>query len=89
MSEIISMRATAERVGLGYERFRKVWPAWCADMAFPAPVHGCHWDVEAIDAWIVMRTRRTLTPFVPAPADRAPRGRAQRSRDQLAALRSA
>lgn len=59
-------RQTAARVGLSWERFRKVREDWTADRDFPAeinePGEPVRYLAEAVERWLVRRTQRVHTP---------------------------
>ena len=72
----LNLTETARRVGLGHDRFRKVWRDYVRDLGFPAPVRcptrrhaagpavgGFYaWDAAAVEAWIAARSRAGLPP---------------------------
>lgn len=61
-SAFYSGRQAADRVGLSYERFRKVRERWTADRDFPAeinePGEPVRYLAEAVERWLVRRTQR-------------------------------
>lgn len=68
---------TAARVGLSWQRFRKVRAQWTRDRDFPAEINepGEHvfYLADAVDRWLERRARRVHA--VPAPSVRpAPAG---------------
>lgn len=103
ISGALSLKETAEAVGLSADRWRKVWRAWSRDMAFPRPLAGGErglgrrrpvanyaWDAEAVAAWKRSRSRCGLAPQ-PANEDAPPPpapARAARDRAGLARLMS-
>lgn len=64
---------TAARVGLSWERFRKVRRDWTADRDFPAEINEPGEEVrylaEAVERWLIRRTQRVhaLTPVQVEP----------------------
>lgn len=86
-----SGRQTAARVGLSWERFRKVRLDWTADRDFPAeinePGEPVRYLAEAVERWLVRRTQRVHVP-PPAPELRAvPSAAGREGRASLRAIK--
>ena len=85
---ILGMSQTAAAIGLSYERFRKVRRALIACEDFPAPVIGCRWEAEAVQAWVRARSARRITVFQVGAHTILPRRGLEHQRRQLEDLRS-
>ncbi|MFC5346295.1 hypothetical protein ACETK8_15925 [Brevundimonas staleyi] len=84
-------RQTAARVGLSYERFRKVRETWTRDRDFPAeinePGEPVRYLAEAVERWLVRRTQRVHAP-APVPELRAvPSAAGREGRASLRAIK--
>ncbi len=63
-SPLLSMEDTAQRLGLSWERWRKVWREWVRLYRFPPPFErpGSRsrprllWPADKVDAWVAGRT---------------------------------
>jgi hypothetical protein len=82
----LSMRETADAVGLSYDRFRRVWPTL---PGFPPPFRERTWAAEAVAAWIHARSHGPAPGCKPLPAAAPALQRIARERAQLEALRAA
>lgn len=78
------MAETAQRLGLTYDWFRKIWRDLVEREGLPAPFLGRRWDADTLDAWI----RQRSLPGQPSAiaAGPAPAG-AGRARGLIEALR--
>lgn len=77
--DVLTMRQVAHALGYSYDRFRKVWPLWVRDLAFPRPFTGAglrrtliKWDAADVLAWKAARKaalgpRDALPPPDPLP----------------------
>ncbi len=73
--DVLTMHQVAQTLGYSYDRFRKVWPQWVRDLAFPRPFVGAgrrgslvKWDAADVLAWKTAR-KAALGPrdALPAP----------------------
>lgn len=87
--QALRMAEAAAAVGLSYERFRKVWRGWVAELGFPAPLWGVTWDAVAIEAWKARRSARQLEAAAAAAPASNPDDRWSRAWDQLERARRA
>lgn len=86
------MRQAAEAAGVGYDWFRKTWPALVKAEGFPPPFLGRRWDAAAVAAWRARRSDPRAwrgAETASAAGSHAPSPRAvERARAALEALRS-
>jgi hypothetical protein len=50
------MRQAARMAGLGYDRFRAIWPRMVEEDGFPPPFFECKWYAPAVRAWRDLRS---------------------------------
>jgi hypothetical protein len=79
------MRQAAAMVGIGYDRFRVIWPRMVAEQGFPPPFFERSWYAPAVRNW---RDVRSGIPQKGDPPSPALMTRAQKLEAQLAAVRA-
>lgn len=90
-----SGQETARRVGLSWQRFRKVRADWTRDRDFPAeinePGEAVRYLADPVDRWLERRSRRVHAPVavVPPPPSRDEAAAASAGRAQLRRLKGA
>lgn len=81
----LTMRQTAAMVGIGYDRFRAIWPRMVEADGFPPPFVERSWYAPAVRAW---RDARSGVSERPPPTAGPPAAGRQRVDAQLAAVRA-